>query len=321
MDFRELLYVLTIAEEECFTSAAKKLFMSQPSLSQYIKRLEGGLGFLLFDRSRTPLSLTDEGRQYVEYAKRILLLKEEMRRGLEDVANAERGTVSLGIPSIRGSYLLPLMIPFFKSRHPRIDVHLIEVPAGGSDELEKWLSEGKLDLCILSYPIIRNDLEYETIFEEEILMAVPPDYEAKVMPRTGKKDRLTPICLNELKDKGFILTSSQTRLRITANYLLEQAGCKPKVIMETNSLETAQKMVSVGYGCTFVPEMFMRASYERHCPTYRSIQGTDYLWPLFVAYRKGGYLSKATKTFLHDIKLYCRELLRAELRQEIGATF
>ena len=101
VDFRELLYVLTIEEEKSFSNAAKKLFMAQPSLSQYIKRLEGSLGFLLFKRSHTPLTLTDEGKQYVDYAKRILILKEEMQRVLEEVANAERGSISLGIPSIR----------------------------------------------------------------------------------------------------------------------------------------------------------------------------------------------------------------------------
>lgn len=318
MDFKELLYVLTIEEEQSFSGAAKKLFMAQPSLSQYIKRLEGSLGFLLFDRSRMPITLTDEGRQYVDYARRILLLKEEMQRGLEDIAKAERGKVSLGIPSIRGSYLLPLMIPFFKNRHPEIEVTLIEMPAGGSDELEKRLAEGKLDLCILSYPVNNDEIGYETIFEEEILLAVPPGYKTRSTHESALHVDTSFIDLKEMKGQPFILTTQESRLRKAVERLLAEAGFSPHIIMETNSLETAQKMVSVGYGFTFVPEMFMRAPYERHCPTYKSVYGTNYLWPLLLAYRKGGYLSKATKTFLTDIKLYCKEFLRAELMRETG---
>jgi len=319
VDFRELLYVLTIEEEKSFSNAAKKLFMAQPSLSQYIKRLEGSLGFLLFKRSHTPLTLTDEGKQYVDYAKRILILKEEMQRVLEEVANAERGSISLGIPSIRGSYLLPMMIPFFKYRHPKIEVTPVEVMAGGSDELEKWLSEGKLDLCILSHPISRNDLEYEMIFEEEILLAVPPSNKTISSEQAIKHNASHLLYLKELKGQPFILTTNQTRLRKAIERVLAEANFSPRIIMETNSLETAQKMVSVGYGCTFVPEMFMRAPYERHCPTYQSVQESDYRWPLLIAHRKGGYLSKATKTFLGDIKLYCRDYLRSELIHAIGS--
>ena len=319
MDFKELRYVLTIDEEKSFTRAAQKLFMAQPSLSQYIKRLEDSLGFPLFDRSRIPLALTDEGEQYVAYARQILLLKEEMRRGLEDISRGTgRGNVSLGIPSVRGSYLLPLMIPHCKKKYPHIEVTLIELPAGNSDELERRLSEGKLDLCILSHPTTVEEVAYETIFEERLLLAVPPYYESRLPSGTVAGGKFPLIDLSELKDQPFILTTRETRLRRAVERLLSEAGFTPKVIMETNSLETAQKMVSVDYGFTFAPEMFMRAPFERHCPTYRSILGSDYLWPLLVAHRKGGYLSRATRTLLGEIKLYCRELLRGELMQMLG---
>lgn len=304
MDFKELSYILTITEEKSFSRAAQRLFISQPSLSQYVKRLEDSLGFELFKRSSIPLTLTSEGEQYVEYAKRILSLREEMQRGIEDIANSRKGKVVLGTSMTRGSAILPLLIPFFKKRHPDIEITLYEKPAGESISLEKLLSESKIDLCVLSPPIIRKDIVCEILYEERVLLAAPPDYHAEPHIASASAEGLPVIDLAHLKDEPFILSMEHTRLRVEAEKICAESGFSPRILLETNSLETAQKMVSVNYGFTFVPEMCIRDTNEKHCPHYYAFRQPNYTWPLYIAYKKDGYISKASRAFLEATKEY-----------------
>lgn len=304
MDFKELSYILAITEERSFSRAALRLFISQPSLSQYVKRLENSLGFELFKRSIIPLTLTNEGEQYVEYAKRILVLREEMQRGIEDIANSRRGKVVVGMSMARGSAILPLFIPFFKKRHPDIEIALYEKPAGESINLEKLLSESKIDLCVLSPPIIRKDIVCETLYNERVLLAAPPGHHVEPYIVAASAEGLSTIDLTHLKDEPFILSMEHTQLRVEAEKICAESGFKPKILLETNSLETAQKMVSVNYGFTFVPEMCVRDMNEKHCPSYYTFHQPNYTWPLYIAYKKDGYISKASRAFLEALREY-----------------
>lgn len=304
MDFKELNYVLTIAEERSFSRAARKLFMAQPSLSQYVKRLEESLGFDLFKRSANPLALTPEGERYVEYARRMITLREEMRLCIEDIASGQTGSIVLGMSITRGTALLPYLLPYFHKRHPGIDISLAERPPGGSVNLEKLLSENKLDLCILSPPISRRDITCEKLYDEPMLLAAPPglvfDPDFLSPPECGMPN----LDLRCLRDERFILSSEHTRMRVEAEKICRKFGFKPKAGMETNSVETAQKMVSAGYGFTFVPELCRRHHREPLCPKFYTFCEPTYTWPLYIAYRKGGYMSKAAGIFLEETKRF-----------------
>jgi DNA-binding transcriptional LysR family regulator len=308
VDFKELNYILTIAEEGGFSRASRKLFLSQPSLSQYVKRLEDELGFGLFDRTQTPIALTDEGEHYVAYARKILMLREEMRRGFDDISSAKRGRVALGIPSIRGSVLLPDLIPYFKSQCPNIHISLLETPPGGSKILEASILDGKNDLIILGHPVSTRGIEFEPIYDERMFLAVPPPYE-KDLKFLESKNTLYPLVdMSCLRDHPFIMGREYTLVRRMTESLCEPYGFRPNVVIETDSLVTTQRMVSLGYGLTLVPEMFLNSNYENFRPKHYSIQDPDYIWQMFIAYKKGGYLSKAAKVFLEVTKNYFKEL-------------
>jgi len=101
MDFHQLEYVMAIAEEKSFSKAAKKLYISQPSLSQYIMRLEEQIGIKIFDRTTNPLILTFAGEKYLEAAKNILILNNQLKRVLVDIADSKKGRLTIGIPVSR----------------------------------------------------------------------------------------------------------------------------------------------------------------------------------------------------------------------------
>ena len=101
MDFRELTYITAVAEERSVTEAAKRLYISQPSLSYIISKVEQDLGVRLFDRKTNPLSLTYAGEIYVEHAREILRIRDNMRRELTDIGHGQKGRINIGIPNER----------------------------------------------------------------------------------------------------------------------------------------------------------------------------------------------------------------------------
>ncbi len=307
---KELKYVLTVAEERSFSRAARKLYIAQPSLSQFILRLEKSLGAPLFDRAKKPLVLTEEGEMYVDYATRILGMNEEMRRSLKDSSKAGTGRLSLGVPLFRGVYLLPLLLPFFRRKHPNIEITLAE---GDTNYLERMLLEGSIDICIMSLPIRSRGIRYETVFDERILLAVPRGREQSIKARRYKNAMFPVADIASLRNENFILTNPGSRLRSIVESICLDRGINPRVVLETESIDTAQSLVGVGHEFTFVPEMYIRTPGDRPCPAYFSLQSPDCVWPMVVASKEGGYTSRLAKALFKETLEFGAKHLRAAI--------
>ena len=127
-------YFVAIVDEGSLTKAAEHLYVSQPSLSQYLKRLEANLGVELFDRSASPLRLTYTGERYYQYVLQMMKLDENIRREFQDIKNQTSGRLRLGVALWRGACLLPDVFPSSHRQYP--DIH-IELPEGRSVQLER----------------------------------------------------------------------------------------------------------------------------------------------------------------------------------------
>lgn len=307
LDLRELKYPLTIAEEKSFSKAAKKLYIAQPSLSQFILRLEKSLGATLFDRSKKPLAITEEGETYIDYAMRILAMSGEMRRNLGDRSAAGRGRIALGIPVLRSVYLLPLLLPFFRINHPDIEITLAE---GDTNHLERLLLDGMIDISVMSLPIRARGIRCQTIFDERILLAAAPRRARLLKARRHRSAMFPVVDIASLWDEDFILTSPGSRLRSIVESICLDRGINPRVALETQSVDTAQSLVAVGNELTFVPEMYVRTSGDRPCPTYFSLQSPDCVWPMVVACKEGSGMSRLAKALFEETLEFGREHLR-----------
>ena len=126
MNEKHMQYVLTVLKEGSFTNAAKKLYVSQPSLSQIIKTAESNLGAPIFDRSTDPITLTPAGQLYVEAARQVTTISTNLRKQVEELSKEEFGTICLGISVQRGMELLPELYPRFKKRFPHVGLELQE---------------------------------------------------------------------------------------------------------------------------------------------------------------------------------------------------
>ncbi len=120
MNLRQIEYIMAVLREGSITAASKKLYLSQPALSQAIKQVEADLGVAIFDRTTDPISLTYAGRRYVEAAQRILDIDRNLRTELAESAGEIHGHFRLGLSKQRGLQILPLVVPEFARRYPYV---------------------------------------------------------------------------------------------------------------------------------------------------------------------------------------------------------
>ncbi len=150
MNTKQLRYVLTLAHEGSFSRAAEALNISQPSLSQYIKKIEAETGALLFDRTGGDVRVTDAGRVYLETGRRILDLEQQMERKLEDLSEYRAGSVVVGVSPHRCVHLMPEIVRRFRAAWPGMCM-VIEERAGG--RLLEDAEHGAFDLCVATLPV------------------------------------------------------------------------------------------------------------------------------------------------------------------------
>lgn len=301
MYFRQLEYVLTVAEERSFSKAAKKLYIAQPSLSQNIQSLERQLGVQLFDRTTTRLSLTYAGEQFVEAARNILELNDRLLHQIGDIAELKKGRLTIGLPQFRGTILLPYILPIFEKKYPGVEVNIIEET---SKDLEDITAKGQTDLTLMNLPIQSDQIAYEPILTEEILVAVPPDHplKHKVSDNSQVQTSLPRIRLSELQKDPFLLLKPGQRLRQTAEILLAQAGINPRIKFESRNLDTILYLVTAGMGVTFIPETVAWFDRMSRYPLYFALEDPGTTWILVVAYKKGRYISRAAHEFIKIMK-------------------
>lgn len=301
MEFREFIYILKVAEEKSFSTAAKKLFITQPSLSQYIIRVEENLGVRLFDRSSVPITLTYAGEQFIEMARDILNLRQQLQKCMDDIANLKNERITIGISQYRGKYFLPKVLPAFQESYPGVEVVIREDSALG---LENLVHMGEVDFSIQILPIRSKGIKYTVICEEDYLIAVSPQHAINVSSSIDKKISSYPVInLSDLQDEKFILLKPEFPGRTIADRIFEREGFYPKSILETRSLETAHALAASGFGVAFVSEILITYCAPQLRAKYFFIKNCSPGQVVLIAtYKENAYLSKATLAFLEIAK-------------------
>ena len=305
MNIQNLDYFLTIVETGNLTKAAEKLFVSQPSLSQYLKRLEKNLGVELFDLSILPMRLTYSGERYYQYAIQAKKLDENIRRELADIESSQSGLLRLGVALWRGAVLLPDIYPSFHSKYPGIRIELFE---GRSNQLQNALLNDNIDLAVMNLPrsINYKNLSYEIFHEEKILLAAPahhPAIQASLKEPSSNIGKRPRISLEILEHIPLIMLKPGQNLTYEVNRILELNHAKYDVLMDTGNLTTAINLVSQQVACTFVPEEGANICLHPDTVIYFEIESTiECVWDLAVVYRKDSYLNQICRLFISELK-------------------
>jgi LysR family hydrogen peroxide-inducible transcriptional activator len=246
MNLRDLAYLVALAEHRHFGRAAEASFVSQPTLSTQIRKLEDELGVALVERTPRRVLLTETGREIARRARGVLSEIDEIKALAQRTRDPESGTIRLGIFPTLGPYLLPHVVPRLRTRFPRLELLLREEK---TEQILHMLREGQLDAGILALPQHDDSLHTEFLFEEPFVLAVPSGH------ALGERDCLR---MDDLADQNLLLLEDGHCLRDQALEVCHLAGASEKSGFRATSLETLRQMVSANVGITLLPTLAVK---------------------------------------------------------------
>jgi LysR family hydrogen peroxide-inducible transcriptional activator len=243
MNLRDLRYLVALADERHFGRAAERCFVSQPTLSAQIRKLEEYLGVPLVERQPRRVALTSAGEKIVERARRLLLEAD----AIVELAKTDRdplsGAIRLALIPTVGPYLLPHVARRLRKDLPRLKLMLYEFQT--APLLEK-LRAGEIDMGILALPVPLDGLDAEPLFEEPFTLAVPSGH------RLADHER---VKVDDLKGETLLLLEDGHCLRDQALEVCSRIRVQEDQDYRATSLETLRQMVAAGHGVTLLPQL------------------------------------------------------------------
>lgn len=258
MLLHEMVYVYEVYRNRSFTRAAQALYISQPSLSQMIRKAEARIGSPIFDRSTSPIGLTETGRAYIRAAEQILQIESDFKQYLNDAERCVTGVLTLGGTTLFTSYVLPPLLSAFSERYPGVELRLYEAHTA---RLKGELQEGVLDFAIDNSVFDPAVYESRPFRQEQVILAVP-----RTLPvnETASCYRLTAaelldkeaahVPLSLFADTPFLLLKEGNDTRARAEQLCSEAGFTPKIRLQLDQQLAAYNLAGYGLGAAFISD-------------------------------------------------------------------
>ncbi len=246
MNFRAMQYFVKLAELKHFSRAAKACFVSQPTLSTQIRKLEEELGVSLVERAPRKVMLTPIGEDIAHRARHVLRDIENIKIAARRSKDPATGTIRLGIFPTLAPYLLPHVIPEIRRRYPDLGLQLAEEK---TKDILKMLDQGRLDAGLLALPVEDHGMDVEVLFEEPFVTAMPAAH-----PLSDKQ----VISLKDLEGEELLLLEEGHCLRQHALAVCELAGAHERVDFHATSMETLRQMVAANAGVTLMPVLSVK---------------------------------------------------------------
>lgn len=283
MNIKQAQYIQMIANEGSITAAAKKLYISQPSLSQMVRQVEKELGVTLFDRTSQPLRLTYAGEKYLECAHAMIVANDRLENQLQDIRQENSGHLRLGISVQRGMRILPKAMPLFLSRYPNVSLELKET---GSARMEDLLRYGEIDLAFAALDSTSARFDYRLIERETtgILVGRTSDLAKNFPP--GK-----PLSLEKAKDEMFVSLKQGHSIRLVQDQLFRMLDMSPRILMEVDSLEMAKRVTVSCGACMLCPDIYFDETVVQQGLFY-PLKGFENRRHFYACWRKGEQLPR-----------------------------
>ena len=246
MNIRALQYFVKLAELKHFSKAADACFVSQPTLSTQVRKLEDELGISLVERAPRKVMLTPIGEDIAHRARHILRDIEHIKDAARRSRNPETGTIKLGIFPTLAPYLLPHVIPVIRRRYPDLRMQLSEEK---TEVILNMLDQGRLDAGLLALPVEEPGMEAEILFDEPFVVAMPSSH-----PLSDKQS----IGLKDLEGEELLLLEEGHCLRQHALAVCQLSGAVERVDFHATSMETLRQMVAANAGVTLMPVLSVK---------------------------------------------------------------
>lgn len=287
MTLRQLEAFLAVAREGSFSLAAKRIHLSQPTLSEHVAELEGELGARLFLRAGRTVALTEPGRVFQAYALRAVTTIADARRAMQELDGLQRGSLVVGASTTPGTYLLPAVIARFRARYPGI---VLRLDLGNSREIEERIQTNELDLGIVGgHELARGERCVAAGVDDELVLVVGPAH------RWARARAIIPA---RLAEEPLLVREEGSATRRVTERALQQAGVTVQIGMELAHTEAVKQAVMAGLGVAFVSVYAVRGELDGGRLRRVPIHGLRILRHFHVIHNEARTLTASARAFL-----------------------
>ena len=303
MDLRQLEYIVTIEREKNISRAAEKLYLTQSALNQQLLRLEQDVGMPLFERRNRVMVPTYAGRIYLDAAKRMLDIKRETYKAIQDIADEQGGEIAIAYSPEAGARLFSAVYPLFHEKYPGVTFKIHEERV---KVMERLLLQKTVDMACLTYYKERKNpaLEYIATGSEHIVLGLPVKHPLAYLAGERSYETLPLIDLKLLENEKFVIQKPETLIREMVDLMFSHAGFVPKILFEASSTLTAINIVRAQIAPAFFPESYV----DPDAPMVYFTVAPNHKWVRSVGFLRGSYLTKPEKYLIELIKAHYQKL-------------
>ncbi|MBS5214572.1 MAG: LysR family transcriptional regulator [Clostridiales bacterium] len=301
-------YIYEVYKEKSFSKAAKNLYISQPSLSASVRRIEQKLGTPVFDRSSSPIQLTECGQTYIKAIQEIMEIERSFQDYLDNLQHLQTGTLSIGGSSLFASYVLPPLIAQFTKKYPLITINLLEET---TSNLEHLLLEGTLDLIIDNFQIEDESLQKYFYQPEHLLAAVPMSFPVNqhlsafaldplsILSGSYLDSSIPCVPFHVFKEEPFLFLKPENDTMQRGMKICKKYGFQPHILLHLDQQITAYNITCSGMGICFVSDTLIRSTSPHPNVIYYKLDFEESVRSICFYRKRNRYLSFAVKEFLH----------------------
>jgi DNA-binding transcriptional LysR family regulator len=285
MELRDLKSFIEVASHKSFTKAAAHSYLTQPSLSKAVKKLEDELHVELFDRSTRSLRLTDAGRIVFQQGQKALCALEELDILLDEMKEVVVGEIKMGVPPLIGTLFFPGIARSFHDKYPKVTLELVEL---GAKRITQLVESGEIDLGIIVLPASETKFDVYPFIEDEFVLYLHEDHHLV-------KNKV--VTISDLKDEKFILFSEDFALHDYIKQSCEEAGFTPEISYQSSQWDLIIELVSSNLGITLMPISIYYKQTNQNVKMI-PIEKPNLYWKLGLITKKDAYHSFALKELL-----------------------
>ena len=308
--FQGMEYVYAVYQEKSFSEAAAKLFISQPSLSANVKRIEKRIGYPIFDRTTKPLSLTECGRHYIRAVENILSAQEEFRTFVNDWGDLKTGQLSLGGSNFFSSWVLPPLIGAFSRKYPLVKTLLLEK---NTAMLSQDLQSGRVDFVMDNTDLDLSVFDRMPVQEEHLLLAVPKALAvnrglerfqlsaADIKDGSFRSNDRPAVSIRWFSEEPFLFMSPDNDTGKRAAAIFRESQVQPRVVLELDQQMTTYNVACSGMGIAFVGDMLICRVPSNPDIVYYKLEGENSRRMIYLYWKRGRYINLAMVEFLKGV--------------------
>jgi len=284
MEIRDLRNFIKVVQAGSFTKAAEQSFVSQPSLSKSIKRLEEELDVELLERTTRFIRLTEEGKVVFDQSKKAISAMDEIQLHLNDLRHVHTGTIKIGIPPLIGTLFFPTLARAFHQKYPNV---LLELHERGAKLIGQLVDEGTVNIGFVVLPTNDKLFEVRSFIEDEFVLFIHKDH------TLAQKEI---VSIKELKNESFIIFSEEFTLHDVVIQACNKAGFIANIAYKSSQWDLIIELVASQLGITLLPKSIFEKQNNKDIKIVPIVE--ELYWKLGIITKKDGYLPFSVMEFL-----------------------